>query len=240
MTAADELLAQVQTEFRDCRRNHRDRMLECGRKLHQFVLAYIQQGDAVSEPIRLANGFSRRNAIRKAVESLRARPTKICDMIATAMFVDLVASHEDLATIGYVAAVQFKRFVGRKIMGRHSGGKDGHRVSTSEEWEIKDGFADSSLALFRKAIAENWDQYTCRRECQRLYSGIVIPKKSRSFTKRVELPLMDLQRSVGKASPGDVAELCVSLLDKAEDPAAVAVRLRVMLERYLPKRVRAM
>jgi hypothetical protein len=151
-----------------------------------------------------------------------------------------------------------KKGKGRVIVGR----KDGPPVTELERYEVKPRFAESAKALFQQAVAAGFTQLQAREECNRLFSveespyrhsnGLrprvapqeaAEPKKRQPVHRRnecgaeVDSGISHLQRAAAVASPGDVAEMCISLIEKAEDPKAVAVRLRVMLERFLaPKR----
>lgn len=242
-TTSAELLQQAKDAYRLGFINYREAMLETGRLLHEFVLAWLREADAKTVWDRTKNKITRQEAIKKAsVElDLSIRNTNMA-IITWAVF-ELIAER-DVGELTYSGLEPFCVFVERRVC------KDGHKSSTpseSEQWQIKPGWAEDARKLFSQARGERWgrqkgmarlrDVFHRKREtpCRKVTPAKRVRGGARGVDKR--LSFMELaEKSVSVASPGDVAEMCMTLVDKAEDPQAVAFRLQSMLQKYLPKK----
>lgn len=240
---AAELLTKATMLYRVSQEAYRHARLDVGYLLHEFVFAHLKQGDGISEPIRLQNGFTRRRAIELAAESLGVTRAEIKYLISSAMVRHLLGTGLDLKDLSLVSVYRFAKFIRRTTSStgtRHSHyNKSGdYDISETEVWSIRPGLEESAPALLRRAVEEGWTQSKTIEETAKLRRGRPTPRCRKKWGREKRTAIETVERTVQKASPGDVAELCFGIVSKAEDPAAVAIRLRVMLESLLSKKKR--
>jgi hypothetical protein len=247
MNNANKLLAQAKALWFQAQANYRDARLQIGRTLHEFVLAHLRQGIGLSFEMRCRQGFTRRRAREILQQELEATDKQINDTIITAMAADLLSDRGHVGNLGHRAIRQFTYFIRRQTGTRTDNMKPGRDWTTSELWQIRTGFEAKAKALFRQAVAETWSQTRCLEEVLAVFRNQDRPRQSlASQSRRARLSLSEedsthldwpkWKQSVRHAAPDDVAEMCLELIEAAEDPAAVALRLRILLERFLPKK----
>ena len=188
------------------------------------------------------DGVCRRDLIAKAADELEASRTDVNVMIQTAMGYELLGNGA-AGSLSYRAVLELAKMV-RRATDSESRPKDGRNWSEAERWVIQEKFADKARAIFDKAIQERWSGRRARGEMHRLGLGHKGKGRRVSPPQRIKpclaastvntSPRDDLLSQAARGSPGDVAALCMELVEKAESPSAVAIRLRVMLARYLP------
>ncbi len=224
----DELLQQAKAAYQRSTMIYRDTLLETGRLLHEFVLTGLREGDGLSEPKRLDARITRGNLLLRAAEELRITRIRVQEFIAAAMIVELLGDRINLEFLGFISIIQFRSFV-RRVNG---GGMDQkHPSSLAETWHIRNGYEVSAKELFRRAVTNGFTTAVARVECDRLAK--VAPQFKRrisSLKKNSKQHLEQLARVAHIASPGDVADMCMSLVTKSDDPWAVAQRLIVCLK----------
>lgn len=237
MPTSETILKQLHEQYHSNILDYRDRMLECGRLIHQYILAYLAEADGTTSNERFRLGISRRQAVVNVREALGANGDSPSRILRVAMVVDLFA--RPLGNIGLKGIEAFAVFVHRCVDGRKQKGKRPTMTpSQSERWEIRAEFAEAAISLFDQAVAEQWDFHKCRRQVTQLLGDRVRSSshQRRQVTKRRASIIEELHGSVKAAAPGDVAEMIVELVERAESPPAVATRLMVLLQRFMPKR----
>jgi|HubBroStandDraft_4_1064222.scaffolds.fasta_scaffold00029_89 hypothetical protein len=238
MTTSSELLQQAKVRFQSGERNHRDTLLAVGHTLHDFVLAFLKEGDGMPPWTRLKKSLTRKRAIQVAAESLDVSCKTIRELIITSQAAELLGCDLSSSTISHAAIRYFQVFIERC---RGTRNNEVENVSSHETWRIKEGDEKRAKTLFRRAVSENWGVIKTMGEVLNTHKSPY--SRQSSFQKRrAEQEDRSFQESltkaVAKASPGDVAEMCIALVEQAEEPHEVAVRLVGMLERFLPKKKR--
>lgn len=234
--SSEAILVQLQAHYRAGCADFRDRMLVCGGLVHRYLLAYLEEGDRLSEVARLKAEITRSNGIRLAAAKLGIPETHVRRMLSAAMFVDLVG--EPVVSLSYWSLIYLSRFARRKVGVGKSAGHRNETASCSERWELRERFAAKAVALFRTAEAENWGLVRVKAEFMAVLFGCADrrPRTNRAVVEKRQSIIDELHGSVKAAAPGDVAEICIELIERAENPADVAIRLRVLLQKYLPKK----
>lgn len=230
MDNAAEFLAEAKDALRRAHGRYRDSLLECGRYLHHYVDMILRA--EMTERERRAFGVSREQAIRNAATELGCKPNKVAMMIVTAMVADLLVGGQ-IGDLWHVTVYCFRPFV-RRRQGRFALPKE------KETWDLRDGFQQSAPELLRRAIAETWNAEKARREVGKLFrSGggdSRRPRRSVMRRQKVRKAIEELQRSARLASPGDIAEMCLTLIESSEDSKAAAILLRDRLNEVIAKR----
>lgn len=193
---------------------HRDKMLEVGRLLSRFVKASI--GD----------GKERWLIIREMVDSMGVSSQYLRQIIVSAAAVDLLGNGQDLGKICHGSLRHFDLFIRR----------DGlrHGRNACEEWAVKPEYAVKAKALFAQAVREKWSEMKTRREVKKVFK---CPFKSGRKAKPAEGTFASqFKESLAKASPGDVAEACMSMLASCENPERAIACLESRIEKYLARK----
>jgi hypothetical protein len=211
--------------------SHRETMLDVGRLLHTYLLAWLRQQ---TEAERKRSGpliHTREEGVRRAAAALQCPRSRINWMITAAMVVELFG-RRPFGNLALNCLVTFGVFISRKIVGL---GPDADRAHVDpadyETWLIRPETATTAVELYDRMVNEQW---TNKQTLQ--YCGF----RRRSQPKRRPVPhktnrFAEVAASMKYASPGDVAASCRELIEAAVDPGAVAIRLRVLLEKYLPR-----
>ncbi len=226
-TAAD-FLARAKAVYSASIVNYRDALLETGRLLHEYVLAYLSEGGGACRDSRATMGITREKAVARAAAEFGVKPLRIRNLIIVSMTVSLIGRDVDLGSLGHNALRYFGYFVRRGYVGR-----TGLDATSVEEWFIREGFEEKAQALLRRAVAEGFTQDKTRIECVRIFGGRKTAKPRRSI--KTKKPFEQLACAASKAAPRDVAEACVELVEKAEEPEAVVAHLRTMLTDLLER-----
>lgn len=210
MDRASELLERARSVYAACLRQYRDGLLEVGRLLHEFVLA------------RVGTGGPRKRAVLEAAEGLGIDGDRVRRLIATAMVVEYLGGGLPLgAGIGHHAIYRFFVFVERPDV-------------RGEVWRAKPAFREAATGLFKRAALEGWGQDMARKEAMRLFRG----DGPRGAARRGPPPAMpqppDFNPAV--APTGDLADYCLSLVERAGDPREAALMLMSRLQRVLGHR----
>lgn len=237
MSKALEILASIKLTYRRAEATHRDELLRVGKLLHEFVLAYLREGDGKRERARLACAITRDTAIKIAAEEVGIPAKRVRILIAAAMTAELLAPEGGTGELGHNAIYSFSRFVRRRPGVRK---EDREEVSGSETWEIKPDFQDRAALTFARAVKENWSQDRARLETMNLFRN-TLPSASHwkgEEDREEERPTLDLAAIAPHASTGDLAESLFEIVRKAEDPLAVAERLLSMVRQEVKGRAR--
>lgn len=238
---ASSLLEAASLAYQRANTTYRASLLEVGRLLHEFILAFLKDGDGMDHRERQKAGCTREKAVEVAAESFGVTCVRINEIVAITQAANLLGK-DGLGALAFWSILRFKSLIRRKGIMPDATGRWRGIASSAEEWEIKPAFAESGPALFRLAVAENWGYQRIRDEVHGLRHNRkeLRPARRRAAAQkkgRSEIVTVDeLVRLTSCGSPGDVAERCIAIVEKSEDPAAVALRLRVMLQKYLPKK----
>lgn len=229
--------------------DYRDAMLKAGRILHEYVLARLEQSQGLDQAECIRRGLTREQIVKGAASRLETEVHTVNRMIGQAMTLELLGQGVELKGVLIDTVNRFRPFI-RRLTGRKDENKWQKPESIRrdlETWKIKDGFEDSAKVLFLRAVNEGWLQEQVRNEVNVLYRGRSnIPRRGLSQPRKEAAcrePKDTHERRVSaakRASPGDVAEMCLELIEVAEDPKAVALKLQAMLPRFLIRRRESM
>jgi hypothetical protein len=236
----DAILEEVANAYHGSNTQYRDTMLRAGRLLHNFVLGYLQQADGMEERSRIANRFSRAEALKIAAARLSCTTVDVNRFLAVAMTAELLSDNGDVGKLTFAGIAFFWRFVHRKTGKRGQTGSFPGRqeipISFLEKWEIKPEFRDKAVALFRHAVATSMKTEEIRSAALLLYTGPTARKCHRRKIDLKQPAILTLAGCAKVASPGDVAEMCLQLIEASENPWAVSQRLMVMVQRFKKER----
>jgi hypothetical protein len=239
----DELLEQAAGVFLRVGKQYRDALLETGRLLHEYILRGLVRGEALDHRGRQREGLLRKGLIQKAAARLGISPTRVVFLVWAAMAVDLLGGGE-AGPLPHGSIIRLGAFVERcrGVTSKDADKPGAPPYSDAERWRVRPGYEESGPALFRRAVAENFDQATARREAGRLFrkncgrplgSKKTGPPRGNGHKRgtpasgqRVALAALKARAAVG--SPADVAELLWEVIRDAPDPLAVVNRLRVL------------
>lgn len=264
MTTARELLQQARDTLLQARLSHRDSLLLVGSLLHDYLLAYLREGQGLGENVLIRRELTRQHAVIAAARELNLRVERVCIVVATSQVVALLSDGGNVGQVSYHVLEQFYRFIRRKstradTFPRTPEGRRAMDILARETWVIKPEFAATAPALFQQAIMEGWSGPRAERDTLAHYVSVRGPNPKRAKKSKVHrqasihidpeptiatrkldthASLENVKGMAKFASPGDVAEICLALIEASEDPAAVAVRLRVLLARFLPRKER--
>ncbi len=252
---ADELLKEIQVAYLRGGRVWRDNLLACGAKLHDYILAHVKQGEGLPEARRLKANFTREEAVKNAAAALDVARRNILQMLQGAAVARLLAEDGNVGRLSWISVWEFASLLRRRTgrfndyATRVEAGRNGVAVTAIEEWEVRPQYDGAAQSLFRQAVAQGdltRDQVYAmilKLRGQRARQGrhaATAGQQTRDDEGEYTLDAFERQQTAARlASPGDVADMCLVLVEKARDPAAVALRLRVMLQKYLPQKQRA-
>lgn len=269
---ASALLEKAKVAYRGGRANFRTCLLETGRLLHQYIIAFLHQGDGMQDYERLPRKITRRQAVVNASTALELTRHRINELIAVAMVVDLLWDGSDLRNAWHGTLTRFRGFVTRKKGDEESdyGPPDGPDVWESEIWTAHPKFESEARALLRRAVDESFNQIRAEKEVSAILGRKQPEEKSKPspvqhehrspqpkppsppFSDKSDATRIDThyreeavkqakeldahnKRSVPVASSGEVAEMCMELVEKAADPRGVALLLQGRLTVLLAK-----
>ena len=228
--------AQLWTTARD---RYRDAAVAVGKLLYRYVVAHLQEADKLNAVERQERGLTRARAIKQAAKRLQLRPPKITELIQTAMVVDLLAAGQSLGTLSFTCLRQFRVVVHRVHRGKHL--ERAQRPHRSKEEQDKEYVTPSQLeewglraeytwapALFRRAVAENWDAQRIRTE---LLRQLPLGRPNAWKEDRVsdKSRLVDLEALAKGGSTRDLADLIADLIRRSTDPVTLAELVRSRL-----------
>lgn len=241
MTETADKLEQAFLVYKTGLLAHRDCLLKTGRLLHEYILESLLAKDHLPRDKRNLLKVSRQNLVKQCCQKLELPDYRINIMLNCWMVVELLGEGNELGEIGFNSISLFGRFVRRRT------GDSKHKVcpySLLETWEIRQGYEQVAKDLFARAVREGmaWEQI--KEELQK--PGYPVPYAGpRTKRSTVHMPpsMEELhadpvrKRSAAKkASSGDVAEMCMELVDAAEYPLEVAVKLQAMLQNRFQQR----
>ncbi len=177
----------------------------------------------------------RKRAIEQAAKELRVGSAHVIRVITTAVTVDLLADGRELGDLGIAALTHFRGFIERRMV-------------PDERWAIKSGFEKLAREMFRQAVAESWSQEATRKKVAEAIKGQP-GKRPRSKPQLhdkhpVDAPNEEAKNrqrekaAASKAAPRDVAEMCLELIEAAEEPLAVAACLQTLLAELVSRKQR--
>jgi AraC-like DNA-binding protein len=224
------LLVRAKAALKRAHGDYRAALLECGRHLHAWIDATLRQ--ELTPHQRQVHGVFREVLIRKAAEEVGIKPARADQLIVTAMVAELLADSQ-IGDLWHVTVYCFRPFI-RRRQGRYA------LPSEKETWDLRRGFEQTGPALFRRAVAENWNTGIARREVHRLFQSSGgdsrKPRYSVLRRKKVRQALEQIQHTSKVAAPGDVAEMCFAVVQSAEEPKAVAALLIGKLNQLMKAR----
>lgn len=213
---------------------YRNRCLDVGRTLHEFVRAHLAEGDGKSEEVRLRRGLSRQHAVAVAATKLKVTRDKVNQLIQVSQAVDLLSDGGSVGNLSYDALRWFRLGVRRRITcsaaGRNerraSGAPAGTVVepSETESWEVRD---QRYVVLFRRAATEGWPADEVRSAVstpRRERADVGTPEKERRRAEQGsgDAAPINLLSAVRAGTPRDVADMILRLVAASEDPQLVS------------------
>ncbi len=245
-----QLLEKARQAYVQADLQYRDVLLDIGRTLHDFVLAYLNEGAEVSERQRVERKYTRRRAIEVAAEELKTTEKRINELIVTAMVADLLSQGLCLGNLSHCAIFRFRAFIKRKVASRQNHyGRNGTSIIDAESWIVKPEWEERAKSLFRQAVIEEFSQhkaYDTVKKCNAANPNRLRQQKrkresagiQRLKTKTAEAHQQQIDDSMKYASCGDVAEKCLALVNQSEDPRGVALLLLARLQNIVNRKER--
>jgi hypothetical protein len=229
----DELLERARQLFHSAEAAYRDSLLQVGRILHEFVLAYLHESDGgVSKR-------TRRQAIFTIMGRLGVSHNKVNYLISAAMVVELLSEGGDIGGLGWNPIARFSRFIQRNRIGQdaYQMRKNG-LLPSAEEWVVKPKFDGAAQDLFRRAVRENLTTAAARAFVLQLDGRTDNGREARSRVRmtRERQEALDVLRSMATAgNPRDVAEVIFEAVKESEDPRILAAHLQQLVN-AMPKK----
>lgn len=223
MDRKEELLTQAKLLYCRGESDYRDKRLELGRVIHEYVLECLQENEQLNEANRIRIGITRARIIKKLAEELSCKPAEVRDLICIAMTAWLLGNGE-LGKMSLKILRLFICFIERISC-------KGSPISSRETWWLKEPFAEKSKVLFLESI-ENTNYENVRAAVLRLYSGPAARPRShrRGRTSEEKSALAVIKCGMKRASPGDVAQTCLELVEANEEPWIAAQRVIAQLQ----------
>lgn len=248
---AENLLQQAKKAFQQGQLNYRDAMLETGRLLKEYIFESLKKLDGTTRRYRRTNKLSRESLIHQAAAELDTRNDEVSRLIQAGAVVQLM---DDLGVgnLSFGSVLAFRAFIYRKPQ---PDGAD-WKPSLSETWQFRPNTETAAKELFSEAVQKSFSKSQVLDGIYKITHGKPIPKptqenknkfqreyRSREKRERVakNSPTSDEARiqelkAARLASPGDIAERCMELIEAAEDPRTVAIRLQGMLDQFLARK----
>jgi hypothetical protein len=228
-------LVKIAELYHDARLKYRDRMIDCGRMLHAWLLFCLKESVPFNSKERRKRNLTHRSFVEEAAVALGVSKQKIRTVVAVAVAVDLLGDGR-VGDLGIGSLCRFTAFLDRVGRGKPAPQKGENRVLCQQEWKIREEFAGCAKETFARAVAESWPTRKTREEMSRIMSFRVPKKHEPSRVGRAKIrPQMKevagegwmekLRRSVAHAGPKDVAMICMDMVKASEDPDAVKAHL---------------
>lgn len=249
MRTSKEILEEIACRYRAGILPYRDHLLQIGRDLHEFIVARLREGMGITDRVRRQQGITREQAIMDAAAALKVDRKRVRRLVTTAHVAELLAAGQGLGELGHVSLYRFYRFIHRPAIHGRCGEHypPDFDLATCEKWEIRPGFEESAPLLFRKAVAGNWTQYEVEAAARELRFGTATGTRRRNGQTRKgreeeasgkeKASAFDtIAQEVAAAAPGDVAEFCMSLVEKSASPLETCALLAAKIEVFRKKR----
>ena len=223
MTSASEQLDKIVVLWSSCHILHRDNQLQIGKALHEYVLAFLAEGDDLNECERLRRKLTRERATQIAADRLGALNHRINHLIRAAMTVELL-SDGDLGTMPIRTIILFGRLVRRRREHIVKWSKNDNKPPSSvrETWSIVEGLENQVKQLFRKAVKEKWPFVKCLEAVHRLHPSSTTERIVEGPDKRTDCEeTMDLITVARNSDPRDLAEMLTMAIRHNRDPELV-------------------
>jgi hypothetical protein len=223
---SDTLLDNATAVWANDRSSHRERQLEVGSILHEFVLARLREGYTRKPDTRTLRG----DAVSCAADRLGINVWRINTLIQVWHVVQLLAEGVDLSNLSWASLRLFRMGVCRLAYDRHDRNPD----PTHREVWVRSEYAGPLTRLLHLA-AEEGMHHRDVANCVRQLTGKALAKDSYSpkNDKRARKPTEEsyLFACASVANPRDLAELITEAVSRSTDPALVT---SILLSR-LPK-----
>jgi hypothetical protein len=246
---SESLLAEADKLYRQASGQYRDGIICVGRLLHEFVIAYLIEGDSLPNHRRHKAKITRKTGVRLAAERLGVKPDRVHHLILIAMSADLLSDGGNVGNLAAETIYRFRVFICRVGFGDAKGLSSTVReISRCETWEVKPEFHDVAKKMFRRAVVEGWGQIKATDEIKKVFGSRPNPRRRSNNYRAVKVadtdraddideedhnfPTMEgVLGSLAKASPGDVSNECLKIVLASEEPWQVAQRLIAELQR---------
>lgn len=235
-TVRSQILADIQRLWGLSRSGFRDSMLEVGRKIHEYVVTTLREGEGMSRLKRLEARLTRICAIKDMAAHLQCGQSRVSELIRVAKTVDLLSDGGDTGDMSYSSLRWFRLFVERGAEGAQFGRKATvEQLINAETWCLRPKH-EWGVALFRQAAREGWTEKRCRQEVmckvkpderKRLdnYRGRQ-PGKDDGLGESTE----DFAEVIRNGSPKDVADILYGMIQAAHDPVGLCSALKRKLD----------
>ena len=246
MTPAD-FLAEAKSALVVGMRSYREARLKAGQYIHLFILEFLKEGDELPHEERMAKEITRSKAVQIASKELGLEKNTITRLLG-AWAVSELLGEGNIGELHWQCMHRFAVFLHRGKLTDGSNRIPGLRPSIQEEWAIYPQYVISAKELFRRAVDGNWKHKKTIAEVAKVFKSdtpnaqkrLQHPdqkEKQQRYHKPPSRAFEEvIKTQVAHASPGDVSELCLALIEKSEDPQAVARRLLPELEQLSRKK----
>lgn len=232
MTPAQKILDEIEALWSVTKKGYRNGMVYIGRKLHEYVLARLREGDHLNEEERRRIYSSHASAVQDAASRLQITPNRITDYIHAAMGVDLLSDKGEMGELSF-ASIKALRLLVERVRGKVARGRaEPSRTgrprlcpqneippSMREKWRIRPGLEQKAIELFRSCVADNPTSSEVLERVRKL-----VPKKSNKENNKKpdkNHGTANLLYIAKNAHPRDLAEMILSLIRNSRQPDAV-------------------
>ncbi len=238
--SSDGILANIVSAWNDENGRHRDKLLDVGRMLMEFIRARLAEGDGLTEWSRRAQGISRRAATKWAATRMGTTRARVNALIRTAAVVDVLGGGRcNLGRVSHSTLHALHVCVerGARAKAMDSAVRAGSvPISEVDAWSVR---ADCpwALELFQRAVKDAMTekqlyQVLCERGRARVKEDRAVAEKSAQANSPVRTK--EGPRVAGAsalASPPDLAEMICGMVRNSRDPEAV----KALLMKALPE-----
>lgn len=217
---------------------HRNVMIQVGGILQQFIVERVQQGDGLNEAEQIAQRLRREQAIAEASKCLHLDNHRLNELITVHAVVSLLSAPSgDIGQLSYSALRWFRVAVQRTkgILCRARVKKPGEIwPSEREVWRIRSGLEEKAKNLFQRAVAEGWNEGKIRKALAEAKLVQDRPSVCLNFnpdTKKIFNPITASK----VATPKDVTEMVVEMIENSSDPESVVYLLEQELKKLKRK-----
>ncbi|MDE2102921.1 MAG: hypothetical protein KGL39_37100 [Patescibacteria group bacterium] len=224
-TTADAILARARTIWATSRRDSRDRALEVGALLQQYLVTRLRPADGMSEDERARAGVRRGVLIEEMARGLGVGASKVRELMILHQTVRLLAGPEGPGALSYASLRAFRVCI-QRVRGRlkRTRGDDGLSPADQEEWRIRCKPHQKWRDLFQQAAREGWasDEVISKLPGIRPGKG----HGRRAAVREGPGRSADLFVVVKAGSPRDVVDLIVEAIESSPSPGVIAALLR--------------
>ncbi len=243
-----EILRQASALYRVADADYRNTLLDVGRRLHDYVLAYLREADGLSA--REAEKRTRQQATANCAEALGTDDTRVCRLIVAHQVKELLADGGNVGQLSFTTILRFGRLIRRRVSHRGDPvrpGRDGVSRAVNEIWEVNPQFGQRAVDHFREAVRRGLNGSAVRaflaelefrrdrryRSARKIVSSVAegwsLGSKPSTDDNRPPLRLAQVEKLARVASPRDVAEAIWEALENMPNARSIVAHLTNMV-----------